>query len=68
VADLGAVLHQFHQLGRPPLPLPQWDPVGDARARLTDAEALSGDDREFLLGWCDRLQPRLAELNGRTSA
>lgn len=68
VADLGEALHQFHQLGHPPLPLPRWDPVGDARARVTDAEALSSDDRAFLLQWCDRLQPRLAELNARTPA
>jgi hypothetical protein len=68
VADLGAVLQRFHRLTRPPLTLPRWDPVSDARARLTDAEALSDNDCEFLLEWCDRLQNRLAGFNTRTPA
>lgn len=68
VADLGAVLQRFHRLAPPPLTLPRWDPVSDARARLTDAEALSDNDCEFLLEWCDRLQTRLADFNARTPA
>jgi hypothetical protein len=63
VADLGPVLRQFHHLGTPPSPLPAWDPVGDARARLADAEALPETDRQFLLDWCDRLQPQINNLN-----
>jgi hypothetical protein len=66
--DLGAVLRRFHHLGEPPLPLPAWDPVGDARARLGDAEALPEMDREFLVDWCDRLQPRITALNVRAGA
>jgi hypothetical protein len=62
VTDLGQVLRAFHQLGAPPLPLPTWDPVGDARTRLADAEALAEVDRQFLLDWCERLEDQLAEL------
>src|SRR5262249_53584063 len=49
----------------PAFPLPEWDPVGDARSRLADAEALHDRDRAFLLDWCDRLAPRVADLNAR---
>lgn len=65
VADLGTVLHEFHRLDLPPATLPTWDPVSDVRARLADAEALSGDDRAFLVAWCDRLAPRIADINAR---
>jgi hypothetical protein len=64
-ADLGVALREFHALGLPPFDLPPWDPIGDARSRLTDAEALDETDRQFLTDWCDRLQPRLKELTAR---
>lgn len=57
--DLGLTLHAFHQLGLPPFQLPPWDPISDARLRVADAEGLEDDDRDYLLAWCDRLQPRL---------
>ncbi|WBB78588.1 aminoglycoside phosphotransferase family protein [Micromonospora sp. WMMD882] len=63
VTDLGRVLRAFHNLGAPQVPLPVWDPVGDARARIADAEALPDTDRRFLLDWCDRLEPRITALN-----
>ena len=66
VEDLGRVLRELHGLGTPPIPLPAWDPVDDARRRLADAEALDDNDREFLIGWCDRLEPQLAALIRRT--
>ena len=65
VTDLGAVLREFHRLGRPSIALPAWDPVGDARSRLVDAEGLRDDDRDQILDWCDRLAPRIAALNER---
>jgi aminoglycoside phosphotransferase (APT) family kinase protein len=65
VADLGRVLRRFHGLNAPTFAVPTWDPVGDARARLGDAEALRDSDRDLLLEWCDRLTPRVAELNAR---
>jgi hypothetical protein len=63
MADLGHTLRGFHQLGTPPFPLPAWDPVGDARARLADAEALDEDDHAFLQHWCDELEPHVTQLN-----
>ncbi|MFG1879312.1 phosphotransferase enzyme family protein [Sphaerisporangium sp. NPDC049003] len=44
----------------PPFPLPAWDPVADARNSLQAASAvLRGEDRRFLLDWCDRLEQEL---------
>lgn len=60
--DLGVTLRAFHGLGTPPLHLPMWDPIGDARSRLDDAEGLANGDRDYLLAWCDRLEPRLHEF------
>ena len=60
--DLGEVLRAFHRLGLPPFELPLWDPIGDARTRISDAEALDGADRDYLLAWCDRLEPRLDDF------
>jgi aminoglycoside phosphotransferase (APT) family kinase protein len=65
VTDLGIALRRFHGLRVPTFEVPTWDPVGDARNRLRDAEALRDSDRDFLLEWCDRLTPRIAELNAR---
>jgi aminoglycoside phosphotransferase (APT) family kinase protein len=57
--DLGVALRAFHHLDLPPFELPRWDPLGDARTRISDAEELGDADRDYLLAWCDRLQPRL---------
>ncbi|MEU1239905.1 aminoglycoside phosphotransferase family protein [Micromonospora parva] len=64
VEDLGAALRTFHALGVPAFPLPLWDPIGDARRRLADADQLSKPDRDFLADWCDRLEPEVANLVG----
>jgi hypothetical protein len=60
--DLGIALRAFHGLGTPPLHLPAWDPIGDARSRLDDAEGLPDGDRDYLLAWCDRLEPHLRQF------
>ncbi|MFI7433041.1 aminoglycoside phosphotransferase family protein [Micromonospora haikouensis] len=65
VENLGLVLRELHSLGVPPFPLPAWDPVDDARRRLADADGLRGSDRDFLVRWCDRLEPQIAALNQR---
>ncbi|GAB3158475.1 aminoglycoside phosphotransferase family protein [Micromonospora sonneratiae] len=65
VDDLGRALREFHALGVPPFPVPSWDPVGDARRRIADAEGLKDSDRGFLLDWCDCLGPRVDALNNR---
>ena len=67
VDDLGPVLRQFHRLPRPPIDLPLWDPIGDARHRITDAEGLTAYHRDFLLAWCDRLTPRINALRDNIS-
>ncbi|WP_231924418.1 aminoglycoside phosphotransferase family protein [Micromonospora chokoriensis] len=65
VEDLATALRAFHAIGVPTFPLPAWDPIGDARRRLTDADGLSKPDRNFLIGWCDRLELEVTALNGR---
>jgi aminoglycoside phosphotransferase (APT) family kinase protein len=66
VGDLGRVLWALHALAVPDdLALPAWDPVDDARRRLTDAEALDDADRATLEAWCDDLAPQVADLNAR---
>ncbi|MCG5442333.1 aminoglycoside phosphotransferase family protein [Micromonospora sp. NIE79] len=65
VEDLGLVLREFHALDVAPIALPAWDPVGDARRRLADAEGLDTNDRDFLVKWCDRLEPQLVALSHR---
>jgi hypothetical protein len=60
--DLGHVLREFHRCGVPPFELPAWDPIGDARTRIADAEALTDHDRDTLLTWCDALQPAVSNL------
>ncbi|WFE33945.1 aminoglycoside phosphotransferase family protein [Micromonospora sp. WMMD975] len=64
--DLGSALREFHALGTPPFALPEWDPVGDARRRLSDADGLSPADHDYLVAWCDRLEPQVAALNQRS--
>ncbi|WP_431942325.1 phosphotransferase enzyme family protein [Micromonospora marina] len=65
VNDLGSTLRRFHALGPPPFPLATWDPIGDARRRLADADGLSAEDHDYLVTWCDSLEPRVADLNKR---
>ncbi|MEU8260435.1 aminoglycoside phosphotransferase family protein [Micromonospora sp. NPDC048999] len=68
VKDLGSVLRKFHSLGPLPMPLPTWDPIGDARSRIVDAEGLSDEDRRFLLDWCDRLDAPVAAIRRRAGS
>ncbi|MET8088559.1 aminoglycoside phosphotransferase family protein [Micromonospora sp. NPDC005220] len=63
VEDLGFVLRKFHALDLPAFGLPFWDPIGDARRRLVDADGLDPDDCDFLVEWCDRLEPQIVALN-----
>jgi phosphotransferase family enzyme len=63
--DLGELLRRIHQLPPPAFQLPVWDPLDDVRRRVDDAEAIDDDDRDFLLGCCERLQDTLAGLRWR---
>lgn len=65
VEDLGSVLKDWHKLRAPDGLLPRWNPVVVSRQRLNDAEDLAAEDREYLLAWCDELEPRIEELNRR---
>ncbi|SCL28622.1 Phosphotransferase enzyme family protein [Micromonospora nigra] len=67
VQELGSVLREFHALDVPPLALPRWDPISDARRRLVDAEGLNGRDRNYLADWCDRLETRVEALAERAT-
>ncbi|GAB4001689.1 aminoglycoside phosphotransferase family protein [Glycomyces albus] len=60
--DLGSVLKEFHSLPTPDFELTKWDPVGTARKRIADAEALDEADHRTLLAWCDRLEPEVNAL------
>lgn len=66
--DLGIALRAFHDLSLPPFALPRWDPIGDARIRISDAEDLDDADRDYLLAWCDRLQPQLDTFTASTTS
>ncbi|QOC94899.1 aminoglycoside phosphotransferase family protein [Micromonospora craniellae] len=68
VDDLGQVLREFHALPVPSIEPPEWDPIGDARRRLADAEGLRQDEHDFLSTWCDRLEPQLTALRQRTAS
>lgn len=63
--DLGEVLRDFHTIGVPSFPIPLWNPVGDARRRLADADGLTKPDYDFLSNWCNRLEPEVAALTER---
>lgn len=65
--DLGRTLREFHELGIPPLRLPIWDPVDDARLRISAAQGLTDQERSFFVQWCDRLEPEVAALRERTT-
>jgi hypothetical protein len=60
--DLGRALREFHRLPAPDVDLPTWDPVGTARKRIADAEALEDNDRDVLLEWCELLDPGVQAL------
>lgn len=60
--DLGLLLRRVHELPAPK-GLGEWDPVGDVRARIADAEELDPADRRFLLRRCAEVASALAELD-----
>jgi serine/threonine protein kinase len=59
--DLARLLRQVHALPAPD-GLAEWAPFAAVRARVSDAEELTADDREFLLERCAELETALAEL------
>lgn len=53
--DLGDLLQTVHSLPSPAEPLPTWEPLGDIRRRMADAEVLAADDRDVLNRLVDEL-------------
>lgn len=56
------VLRQWHALPLPDEKVPVWNPTVAARQRIPDADGLDTGDREWLLAWCDELEPQIAAL------
>jgi hypothetical protein len=67
VEELGRTLRVFHGLETPPMNVPMWDPIGDARRRLVDAESLAHDHRQLIEAWCDRIEPAVAAFRDHSS-
>ena len=63
VRSLAHVIRRWHALQAPALRMPAWNPVGDARRRLADADGLDDADRDYLLARYDALEADLAELD-----
>lgn len=64
IDDLGSLLRTWHALPAPD-DLSHWNPTCAARQRIADGEGLDEDDRDWLLTWCDELDPKIAALNAR---
>jgi hypothetical protein len=62
VRSLARVILRWHSIAAPPLWLPKWNPVADARLRLSDASGLDDADHAFLSTRYDALEVELAEL------
>lgn len=61
--SLAEVIRRWHTIAAPPLWLPGWNPVADARLRLSDANGLDDADHAYLSERYDALEAELAELN-----
>lgn len=59
--QLGRLLRRVHAVPAPE-GVPRWDPLGDVRSRVSDAEELDADDRRFLLRRCAEVEAALGEL------
>ncbi|WP_435109252.1 phosphotransferase enzyme family protein [Nocardiopsis synnemataformans] len=62
-AGLGQILSQIHQLPTPEFALPQWSPFTQVRTRISDAEALADNDRDWLLERCAQVEEQLHTLD-----
>jgi aminoglycoside phosphotransferase (APT) family kinase protein len=60
--DLATLLRRLHELPEPAFDLPAWAPLDDVDRRITDAEELADDDREFLAQRRATLAERLSTL------
>lgn len=62
IPELAAVLRRLHGLPAPDFELPAIAPFVRQRERITEATALSADDREWLLRHLANLETRFADL------
>jgi aminoglycoside phosphotransferase (APT) family kinase protein len=60
--SLARVMQRWHSVEAPPPGLPLWNPVADARLRLSDANGLDDADHAYLSQRYDALEADLAEL------
>lgn len=67
VDDLGKTLKTFHDIDVTGADLPHWDPVGIARKRIADGDLLTEGERDWLMGWCDRVAPQVDTLNASST-
>jgi hypothetical protein len=61
--DLARIIRRWHKKEAPPLGLPAWNPVTDARFRLSDANGLDESDHAYLLERYDELEAELAAID-----
>jgi aminoglycoside phosphotransferase len=61
-AELGTVLRRLHSMPPPTsFQLPDFVPLADVRSRISDAQSIGDDDREWLLGHAQILQAQFEE-------
>ncbi|MFJ8582798.1 phosphotransferase [Micromonospora sp. NPDC093277] len=61
-ADLGRILHRYHRLLPPDVPLPPWRPLAPIRQRIAETDVLSESDLAFLETKCGELEEAVADL------
>jgi aminoglycoside phosphotransferase (APT) family kinase protein len=61
--SLAEVIRRWHTFDGPPLWLPRWNPIADARLRLSDANGLDHADHAYLSARYDALEAELAGLD-----
>jgi Ser/Thr protein kinase RdoA (MazF antagonist) len=54
-AELGGLLRELHQLGPPPVPLPDYRPLTSVRRAIEASRGVGADDRAWLRERCDHL-------------
>jgi aminoglycoside phosphotransferase (APT) family kinase protein len=63
VAELGLLLRQLHQLDRPPVSLPSYQPLVSVRRAIDASQAINEEERAWLDARCDQLMGAYAQLS-----
>jgi hypothetical protein len=61
-SDLAVPLRRFHALPSPNFPLPAWDPIGVARARIDAADHVDAGDRSWLKQLADQIEDQMPSV------